>query len=380
MTVSALHPQPFEAARRDRTRQCASAVVSAREGVVRCIPATVAGMLTLGTDFSGMDVPAMALRKLGVKHVHMFASDTNPACRKVIKHVFRPRKVYTNIQHRTNATTSKCQLYVFGHPCQPFSSLGNNIGESDDRCVLGKAMGYIRQQLPQAVLMENVAGLASQTHRKTLLKIIRAMRNCDYKVYWKILNTYHHGVPHSRRRLYLVGMTTETHPFSWPDPIPVLKNPGWLTAFDPTTDKRGRMPDNLNKAHLVKLAYKKCEDHSINPCATPVFVDVGCTPKFAVSMARKLPCLSATRGASFNIWVSTRGRCIQLPELFRLQGIDPADYPWEAAGVTASQMGRMLGNAMSLNMCERVLASLIWSAGLVKDKPSDRWALGKVAF
>eukprot|EP00974_Lingulodinium_polyedra_P048161 4623501-Lingulodinium_polyedra.AAC.1 len=140
------------------------------------------------------------------------------------------------------------------------------------------------------------------------------------------------------------------------------------------------MPDNPKQAQLVKAAYKKCADCATDPCATPVFVDVGCSPRFAVSRVRMLPCLSATRGASFQIWVSNRGRRIHLDELFRLQGIEPKDYAWEAAGVTAAQMGKMLGNAMSLNMCERILGRLIWCAGLVDRKPRDRWAQDTVLF
>ena len=95
-------------------------------------------------------------------------------------------------------------------------------------------------------------------------------------------------------------------------------------------------------------------------------------------MLQMFPCLTERRSASFGIWISSRGRRIQLDELFRLQGIDSRDVDWEGAGVWRSQMGSMLGNAMSLNVCERVLGNLLWSAGLVRMRPVDRWAANSV--
>ena len=120
------------------------------------------------------------------------------------------------------------------------------------------------------------------------------------------------------------------------------------------------------------------KDH-INPLKVPVFNDVDCSLGFATSQVRMIPCLTAKRGSTCGIWVSTRGRRIDLEEMFRFQGINSADVDWKGAGVTASQMGRMLGNAMSLNVCERVLKNLLWSAGLI-ERLVDRWAENTVVL
>ncbi len=56
-----------------------------------------------------------------------------------------------------------------------------------------------------------------------------------------------------------------------------------------------------------------------------------------------------------------------------VQGFDPAELGFVEAGISAPQAGHMLGNAMSLNIVERVLARASWCTGLTSTMPKDRW-------
>ena len=47
----------------------------------------------------------------------------------------------------------------------------------------------------------------------------------------------------------------------------------------------------------------------------------------------------------------------------RLQGMDPTEF---IAVVSDSQLGKQLGNAMSVNVLERILARVLPAAGLAK--------------
>ena len=55
--------------------------------------------------------------------------------------------------------------------------------------------------------------------------------------------------------------------------------------------------------------------------------------------------LTRSRGAQGGPWVSSRGRRVTVDEMCRLQGFKVSDVPWEAAGITAKQIGAMLGSS-----------------------------------
>ena len=57
-----------------------------------------------------------------------------------------------------------------------------------------------------------------------------------------------------------------------------------------------------------------------------------------------------------------------------LQGFNPDSINYKKAGVGRSQVGRMVGNAMSLNVMERLLASALRAVGLPAPVAHDLWA------
>ena len=57
--------------------------------------------LRVGTDCSGMEVPILALKALGVPHVHVFSSDSDAAARATIQANFPPQTMYSDITTRT---------------------------------------------------------------------------------------------------------------------------------------------------------------------------------------------------------------------------------------------------------------------------------------
>ncbi len=60
--------------------------------------------------------------------------------------------------------------------------------------------------------------------------------------------------------------------------------------------------------------------------------------------------------------------------MFRLQGMDPTKFVVE---VTPTQLGQQLGNAMSVNVVERVLYQVILATALVDSSSiADRWQNG----
>ena len=56
-----------------------------------------------------------------------------------------------------------CDVFTAGFPCQPFSAIGKNGGETDVRGnIIWHIVRYVRKHLPQVVVLENVKGLLTR--------------------------------------------------------------------------------------------------------------------------------------------------------------------------------------------------------------------------
>jgi len=76
---------------------------------------------------------------------------------------------------------------------------------------------------PRAFVMENVYGLTIGVAAGYLNEIIRALTECGYRVWWKVLDAQWLGVPQRRRRVIVVGFRNDVaagSPFTWyPEPL-----------------------------------------------------------------------------------------------------------------------------------------------------------------
>lgn len=97
-------------------------------------------------------------------------------------------------------------LLCAGFPCQSFSIAGKRGGFSDSRGTLFFEITRIaRDKRPAYVLLENVPGLLSHDKGRTFHTILCAFCELGYHVEWKVLNSKDFGVPHARKRVYLIG-------------------------------------------------------------------------------------------------------------------------------------------------------------------------------
>lgn len=195
--------------------------------------------LRVGTDFSGLDVALFVLMRLGIGARHVFACDNRKAVRDFIQAAHSPTVMYEDITCRDIASTPAVDLYIFGPPCQTFSSAGSRSGTSDVRGQLWVfSLGYILHHKPSCVLFENVPLVA--TRFKPVLNVIsERLRHAGYLVEWKILNTRDFGLPQKRERVYLQGVRqgAHQHPVAWPTElssgiplqrlVPNLRKPEW---------------------------------------------------------------------------------------------------------------------------------------------------------
>lgn len=108
------------------------------------------------------------------------------------------------------------RLVAAGVPCQPFSSGGKRLAAADPRDGFPQFLRAVRGIRPQAVLVENVAGLARGSRSGYFASIVHALEDSGFMVTWKLLNAADFGVPQKRVRLFLVGLRDRT--FQFPEP------------------------------------------------------------------------------------------------------------------------------------------------------------------
>ena len=93
-----------------------------------------------------------------------------------------------------------------GFPCQPFSSAGLGYGELDIRGTLFYDIIRICEiKRPKHLLLENVKGLTTKRHEKTLGKIKDELQRLGYQLNIKLLNTKDYGIPQNRLRVWIYG-------------------------------------------------------------------------------------------------------------------------------------------------------------------------------
>jgi DNA (cytosine-5)-methyltransferase 1 len=333
--------------------------------------------IRLATDCSGMEVPMMALKNLGVSTTHAFACDIDKDAKKTILANSSPQIFYDNLCTRDNNDAPSADLYVAGFPCQPFSAAGLKQGFNDLRGrgkIIFDICDYLEKKRPRAFVLENVGRLKGHDEGKAMEKIVKCLQRIGkgaYKVSWALMNTKEHGVPQNRARVYFVGILAARacRDFEFPEPLPLVSIE---QVLEPATKRHSatdlpRMTSTTPRRN-VKVALEELRAKGHNPLVEPWVVEIDCTTpriqyKFGLS-----PCL--TTGRRYGHWITNRGRRMLKSEMLRLQGIDAGNFKQV---VSDSVLGKQIGNAMSVNVVERIFVRLLPAAGLVKGKLTDRW-------
>ncbi len=105
-------------------------------------------------------------------------------------------------------------MIIGGPPCQPFSVVGSQRGQQDDRDGFPAFLSAMQRYEPKLAIFENVRGMLYR-NRQYFESIRAEMRNLGYAVSWRLLNAVNFGVPQNRERLVVVA-----HRKEWKFPAP----------------------------------------------------------------------------------------------------------------------------------------------------------------
>ncbi len=73
-------------------------------------------------------------------------------------------------------------------------------------------------------------------------------------------------------------------------------------------------------------------------------------------------------------WVTSKNRRFTIPEMMRLQGMNPSKF---YVDVTKRDLGEQIGNAVSVNVIERVLLRALQALHMIANSVVDRWKSGE---
>ncbi len=192
----------------------------------------------IGTAFSGIGSPEMALQQLGIKHDIVFACDIDkPAKKSYFANYPITEDRWCDDINNLDATKYKgmVDLFVAGVCCQPWSLSGKMEGWEDPRGKLFKEfVRVICECQPKVWIFENVDNIVRCTNtidgeeQRSWPFLLNQMTDMfkaaglDYDLHWHILDASDYGIPQHRERLFCIGFLKKTD-FLFPAPIKLEK-------------------------------------------------------------------------------------------------------------------------------------------------------------
>lgn len=155
----------------------------------------------------------LAAKELGVNTECVFTSEIKHYAVKVLKQNHPNEHVFGDITKIDASSIPDFEILLAGFPCQAFSYAGKRKGFADTRGTLFFDVERIlKEKRPKGFLLENVEGLVTHDHGKTLRTIVSRLTSLGYKVNYSVLNSKEFGVPQERKRIYIVGSLTSNIP------------------------------------------------------------------------------------------------------------------------------------------------------------------------
>jgi DNA (cytosine-5)-methyltransferase 1 len=154
--------------------------------------------------FAGYGGASFGLKKAKIKHKIVGYSEVDKFASELYELNFPNVKNFGDITQIDPLEIPDFDLFTGGFPCQPFSQVGLGKGEEDTRGTLfHNILEICKVKKPKHILLENVKGLVTKRHEKTLNTIIKNLENLGYSVTFNLLNSKDFGIPQNRERVWI---------------------------------------------------------------------------------------------------------------------------------------------------------------------------------
>ena len=150
-------------------------------------------------------------------------------------------------------------------PCQGFSLSGSrNINDGRNQLFL-EFIRLIKELRPKVFVMENVPGMIRGKMKGLFKEIMITLKDSEYKVKCKLLNSKYYGVPQARERLFWIGVRKDLKKqpkFPIPNPKTVsikkaLKEVPSDKEIKVPTGKAGKLCDQIKPGEGMDIIFEK---------------------------------------------------------------------------------------------------------------------------
>lgn len=250
--------------------------------------------------FSGAGGLTLGLKKAGIQPIS--AVEVNRAAMETYaSHSPEAEHHCADIREvNLSAYKGRVDLVYGGPPCQPFSIGGLRNGASDRRDMIPSFLDVVKELKPEAVLIENVPGLASKAKSYYLKTVIVTLERLGYVPTWRVLNASHYGVPQNRRRLFVIALRGKLFRFPKATHGPEGRRPLVASSSVISHEPLGDPPDcPVRYAKFPDLRPSPYAGHVYNGGGRPVDLNAPCHT------------ILASAGGYKTHWVDTLGIAVE---------------------------------------------------------------------
>jgi DNA (cytosine-5)-methyltransferase 1 len=313
--------------------------------------------LTVGTDYSGIEAPIVALNGIKQKISHEFSSDICPHATKVIRALFTPRVFFTNaLTPRT--LPSQLDIYVAGFPCPAFSSLKTSLASKQkiEKPLkhFHNCLSVIKTCKPKVFILENVKNIKHTLKGKIwkcVQRDLEAKCRKNYYLVAHVLNTKNYGILQNRERVYIVGLRKDIAARSLSCPKTIKSNLKFEDIIERNAQRRSLSPRHEKRLRdcakqyqhpvfmSMNLGYLGCQGSKIPPCLTRLGRGIYWSKKKILTTVR---------------------------EELRLQGFpDTFKFP---EGMSDTVCRQLIGNSMSVNVLKAIFKQIFKETKLTQSR------------
>ncbi len=165
----------------------------------------------------------------------VWANEHNEAACKTYRRNLREDIHCADVWDAIESVPRKTDVLIGGFPCQDISVNGKMVGVSGRRSGLYRAMiEGIKRTRPKVFVAENVKGLLMKSNARSLRQIISDFRELGYEVSYGLYLAADYGIPQTRERVFIVGISPEAKPFV--PPSPERTRATWMSAKEALAD------------------------------------------------------------------------------------------------------------------------------------------------
>jgi DNA (cytosine-5)-methyltransferase 1 len=159
---------------------------------------------------AGAGGQALGLHKAGFKNVGSSEIDANACATLRLNHP-EWNVIQGDVRELNGRAFSGVDLLAGGVPCPPFSTAGKQLGSSDERDLFPEALRLAKEIKPRVVMLENVAGFASEKFSAYRRHIFAQLTDMGYVPASRLINASELGVPQLRPRFIIVALREDDY-------------------------------------------------------------------------------------------------------------------------------------------------------------------------